>query len=287
MQKTIISFALFSVFIFGCKIQKLPPVRHTQYTLHLTSKAENNELLIDLRNPLNCPLRIWIYSSVNEMQSELNKINPVVMKAQQDTLITFAIDQNINYNISFSSRLGDPSQKIIPIELELPFPKNRSYTVIQGNNTNYTHNTSWSRYAVDFNLAVNDTICAATSGFVVGVIDEYKLGGIGNEWKPYGNFITIYEPNSGLFTQYAHLVHKGSLVKPGDKIERGQPIALSGKTGQTDIEHLHFNCLIPANNNDGLESTPFVFSGGYKSQELKNGDSLGKAPYPTPHTLSQ
>lgn len=265
---------LILIFFLGFQNHKLPSVAHSQYSFHVSHKIENEKLKIDLRNPLHCPLRIWIMSTDNELESELEKANPIILKAQKDTLLSFTLPQKINYNISVKTLLGDTLQKIENIKLELPFPKNRIYSVIQGNNTNYTHNNSWSRYAVDFSLAVHDTICAATSGFVVGMIDEYKLGGTGNEWKPYGNYITIYDPSSGLFTQYVHLVHKGSLVKVGDKIERGQPIALSGKTGQTNIEHLHFNCLIPTNNNDGLKSVPFEFIGGYKSQELKQGDKL-------------
>ena len=110
----------------------------------------------------------------------------------------------------------------------------------------------------------------------VGVIDKYKFGGEGDKWRPFGNFITIYEPDSGIFTQYVHLIKNGSLVKVGEKIDSGQPIALSGKTGQTDIEHLHFNCLIPINNNDGLKSIPFEFVEGYKSESLKKSDIVKK-----------
>lgn len=103
-----------------------------------------------------------------------------------------------------------------------------------------------------------------------------ELGGIGKEWKTFGNFITIYKPNSGLFIQYVHLAENGSLVEIGDEIQSGQSIALSGDTGQRDIEHLHFNCLIPVNTNDGLKSIPIEFIEGYKSEELKKDDLVIK-----------
>ncbi|NEM97370.1 M23 family metallopeptidase [Pontibacter burrus] len=274
MQKLFLLLLLVTVSFSGCQTRKLPAVVHTQYSYYKSYKTENNQLQINLQNPLHCPLRVWVKSPDKEMQTVFDAINPVVIKAQQDTVLYFPVAGNTNYSISFASRLGDTSKEIKPIALALPFPKNKAYRVIQANNTNYTHNSDWARYAVDFDMAVNDTICAATRGFVVGVIDDYKLGGTGAEWKPYANYITIYEPNSGLFTQYVHLVYKGSLVKIGDIIESGQPIALSGNTGQTNAPHLHFNCLVPANTNDGLKSVPFEFLGGYKSQELKNGDYL-------------
>jgi murein DD-endopeptidase MepM/ murein hydrolase activator NlpD len=260
----------------GCKPSKLPDERFAQYDYYKSFNIENNELKIELKNPLNCPLRIWMFHSDKDLQTDFNKINPIELKSKSDTLLIFSNIDSIENEVNFSSRLGSTSKKIKNIKVELPFPTGKEYRIIQGNNTNYTHNTDWSRYAVDFNLKVNDTISAATSGFVVGVIDKYKLGGEEDNWKPFGNYITIYEPNSGIFTQYVHLVQNGSLVKIGDKIESGQPIALSGKTGQRDIEHLHFNYLIPINNNDGLKSIAFEFVEGYKSEELKKNDLIKK-----------
>lgn len=269
---------LFSVLIFvmGCKSSELPTEKYAQYEYHKSFTFENNELKIELKNPLNSPLRIWIFDDNKALQSNFNEINPILLESKADTLLIFSNIDSFENNLNFSSRLGSTSKQIENIKIELPFPKNKKYRIIQGNNSDYTHNTDWSRYAVDFNLKINDTISSATSGYVVGVVDKYKYGGKGDEWKNFGNYITIYDPNSGLFTQYVHLVENGSLVKIGDEIESGQPIALSGKTGQTDIEHLHFNCLIPANNNDGLKSIPFEFIEGYNSEELKKNDIIIK-----------
>jgi len=47
-------------------------------------------------------------------------------------------------------------------------------------------------------------------------------------------------------------------------------------TGQTDIEHLHFNCLIPTDTENGLMSLAFEFVGDYKSTQLKKGDIIEK-----------
>ena len=182
----------------------------------------------------------------------------------------------IDYNKKLTARVkfGSLSKKIDTIKLALPFPKNKEYRILQGNNTNFTHNSDYSRYAIDFDLKTNDTICAATSGYVIGVIDKYEFGGSGQEWQPFGNFITVFEPNSGLYTQYVHLVKNGSLIQIGDEILVGQAIALSGNTGQSTTEHLHFNCLIPTDRSDGLKSIPIEFSNGYKGVALKRGDKV-------------
>jgi hypothetical protein len=267
---------IFITTLIGCQSSKLPSKVYSQYDYHKSYSLENNEIKIELGNPLNSPLRIWIQNADKDLQSRFDQINPIELNALTDTIIVIPDINQLDSKITFASRLGSTSKEIKKIKLELPFIKEKKYKVIQGNNTNYTHNTDWSRYAVDFNLKLNDTICSATSGFVIGVIDKYKFGGKGEEWKPYGNFITIYEPNSGIYTQYVHITENGSLVKVGQKIKSGQPIALSGKTGQTDIEHLHFNCLVPANNSDGLKSIPFEFIEGYKSEDLKKNDIIVK-----------
>lgn len=258
----------------GCTSIKVPTKKYDQFSYDTSHKLKNNKLKIDLKNPLHSPLRVWIQSPKKKLQNKFNRINPVVLQPQSDTLITFQNIKKDKYKISYASRLGDTAKVIQPIKLALPFLSNSEYKITQGNDTDFTHNTDWSRYALDFNLKTNDTICAATDGFVIGVIEKYKHGGIEDQWKPYGNFVTIYNPTSGLFTQYAHLVHKGSLVKVGDTIERGQPIALSGNTGQSTGPHLHFNCLTPNHSEEGLISIPFEFIGGFKSIELKKNDTL-------------
>ena len=77
-----------------------------------------------------------------------------------------------------------------------------------------------------------------------------------------------------LYTQYVHLTHSGSLVTVGDRVKAEQAIGLSGKTGQTDIEYLHFNVLKP--NSTGMESVPIEFEQGYKGVDLKKGDWIKK-----------
>lgn len=272
-MKLCTSFIL-PLILAGCTSSKVPTQRLLQYEYDKSYAYFENRVEIDIKNPLKCPLRIWISCADNELQKKLNLSNPIVLMAESDTTLVYESQSDKQSEITFASRLGDVRKEIQSIEIGLPYPEEREYKVIQGNNTNYTHNTDLSRYAVDFNLKVNDTICAATNGFVVGVIDQYKYGGPGNEWKLFGNYITIYEPISGIFTQYVHLTKNGSFVKVGDEIKRGQAIGLSGKTGQTNIEHLHFNCLIPVNSQEGLESIPFKFMNGHKSVELEKGNVL-------------
>ncbi|MEL6124019.1 MAG: M23 family metallopeptidase, partial [Bacteroidota bacterium] len=144
-----------------------------------------------------------------------------------------------------------------------------SYDLLQGNNSNPTHNTDLSRYAFDFTLGIGDTITSTQNGYVIGVIDSYSGWGRGNKWKPYSNQVMIYDTSTHLFTMYGHLQENGSLVNVGDIVTIGQPIALSGKTGQTSEIHLHFNVLRAAEGARGLISYPLDSIGNYKVKELK------------------
>ncbi len=81
---------------------------------------------------------------------------------------------------------------------------------------------------VDIHLCKGDTVCAALSGNVTR---------IGYERRGYGHFIIVGHPN-GVETRYAHL--QKILVKPGEYIRAGTPIALGGTSGNSTGPHLHF-----------------------------------------------
>ncbi|MBT8253982.1 MAG: M23 family metallopeptidase [Bacteroidia bacterium] len=258
----------------GCKSNQLPKERLSQFRLNVNYEFQGNELRIAFNNPLHCPVRISIKTQDSGLKSRLEKFNPITLNPLKDSLFTISIDETDKKKLTFSARLGDMSKPIRLDKVDLPFQQNKSYKLIQGYDSEPTHNTDMSRYALDFGLSIGDTICAAMKGYVVGVVKDYKSGGEGKEWKDYGNFITIYDPESGVFTQYVHLKYKGSFVNIGDSINSGQIIGLSGMTGQTNIEHLHFNCLKPADSEDGLISIPIDSIGLYKISELKRNQLI-------------
>jgi murein DD-endopeptidase MepM/ murein hydrolase activator NlpD len=81
---------------------------------------------------------------------------------------------------------------------------------------------------INIALPENTQIKAAEDGVVAYA---------GNELKGYGNLVLVRHPN-GYVTAYAHA--KELLVKRGDQVKRGQPIARSGQTGNVNAPQLHF-----------------------------------------------
>jgi murein DD-endopeptidase MepM/ murein hydrolase activator NlpD len=87
---------------------------------------------------------------------------------------------------------------------------------------------------VDFVIPEGSKVRAAMPGTVTYTgADDY--GGLGI-WICYESWATYYNHNSKI------------LVKPGQKVKRGEVIALSGNTGQSGEPHLHFSlstCTTP------------------------------------------
>lgn len=218
-----------------------------------------------------CPLRFYANTSDLQLASQLAENFPALIPPNQDTVFRYRTDKKKEeIQISFSVTMGNPKDSINPKAIKLPFPMGKSYKIIQGYQGSYSHNSDYSRYAIDFSLAEGDTICVVADGVVVGVIEGYKHGGDSEKWRDYANFITVFHPDMNLFTQYVHLMYMGSLVEVGDEVKAGESIALAGKTGFTDIEHLHFNVLRASE--DGIVSYPIDFDAGYQGRLLKRGD---------------
>lgn len=81
---------------------------------------------------------------------------------------------------------------------------------------------------VDLKVNIGDTIRAAFDGRVR--ITNFERSG-------YGNYVVLRHTND-LETVYGHL--SAFLVKEGDYVKVGDPIALGGNTGRSTGPHLHF-----------------------------------------------
>lgn len=259
--------------LVACK--SVPSQKVSQASLDIGYEVINDSLSVHINNTLACPLRINASSEQEEIQAFLAEYFPQVIAARKDTV--FATPTNLskeNIKIRMSSTFGDPADSIRLQPLSFPFPEGKTYEIIQGYNGSFSHTSDYSRYALDFDLRIGDTICAAADGEVIGVIEAYIDGGNNRKWRDYANFITIFHPELNLYTQYVHLVHEGSLVEVGDQVERGQAIGLSGLTGYTSGEHLHFNVLRASE--DGMVSQPVSFEGGVEGGSLRKGQKIKK-----------
>jgi len=96
---------------------------------------------------------------------------------------------------------------------------------------------------VDFAGATGSNVMAVAAGVVTW----------SGERTGYGNLVEINH-GDGYVTRYAH--NEKTLVKVGETVKRGEPIALMGSTGRSTGPHVHFEVI-----RNGRQVDPLSFIG--------------------------
>jgi hypothetical protein len=151
---------------------------------------------------------------------------------------------------------------------------------VQGNNGTFSHK-GVQAYAWDFDMPTGSVIEAARAGVVRFVGQESNVGGV--NWKEdivQANYVVI-DHGDGTSAAYLHLMYHGALVKVGDHVNQGQPIAYSGATGYASGPHLHFQVEKSDAGSWFSQSIPVYFAdvasnGGVPVQD--QGYTSGNAP---------
>ncbi len=260
-----LAFLILGLCCVGCKSKiALPENRIPQYQIDYNSSRSGDTLHLVIKPNNPSPTKNWV-----RVHDEPVLETMILPLQSLDTSIVVGSSEWTLEDVVFSSTFGGV-QKIDSVTMYLPWPKGLRYKVIQGYNGGFSHQSEFSRYALDFNLGIGDTVTAAQNGVVVGVVDGYSQGGNDRRLRDYANFITLYHPDFGVYTQYVHLKESGSLVSVGDQVTVNQPIGLSGNVGFTSTPHLHFNILGQTENGD-LESIPAYFGPEHSGSMMQRG----------------
>jgi len=141
-----------------------------------------------------------------------------------------------------------------------PWKAGDTRNVGQGNNNAGGSHTGSQAFAFDFSMPAGTQIRAVRGGTV-----EWLQEGQTATYNPnapttpsntpfangslqnWGNAVRIRHPG-GFTSWYFHIQPNGVLVKVGDTVQRGQPIATSGNTGRTSGPHLHFQVQADSTN---------------------------------------
>ena len=104
-------------------------------------------------------------------------------------------------------------------------------------------------------------VLAVADGTIAAAVDDTPDGApqpVPAE-RASGNYVSL-DLGGGRFAFYEHLQQGSIVVKPGQRVTRGQVIAKLGSSGSTSIgPHLHFH-VADANSLLGAEGLPFVFN---------------------------
>lgn len=218
---------------------------------HLTSaqsiiiqeKHTDKNYTLTAINNMACPATL--IATADSMHMQFKKYLPqhanrILVRLPMDTINISAIDRVLNYRLI----LGNPDAvHDNSYQYNLPFPVGVTHELMQGNNGWFSHNTTRARYAFDFKMPVGSLVTAARGGVVVYVEERFSKGGDNKMLKDRGNQIAICQ-DDGTIAVYAHIKHNGAIVKVGDPVFAGEPIAFSGNTGFTTGPHLHFAVLV-------------------------------------------
>lgn len=115
---------------------------------------------------------------------------------------------------------------------------------------------------VDFAMASGDTVRVPLPG---------RIDRVDFERHGYGHFVVVRHDN-GMETRYAHL--SSVLVREGEYVSQGQPIALSGNTGNSTGPHLHFETRYMGSAVDPM--SVFDFGAGFmRAYQRQESDGAG------------
>jgi len=147
------------------------------------------------------------------------------------------------------------------VSYRLPFESRKAFHLYQGPNGALSHQ---DRFAFDFPMPVGTPVCAARGGVVTEVVDEFDEGGTDEKFRDMNNSVNIVH-DDGTLAEYAHLLRGAMRVKPGDPIEAGAVLGLSGNSGYSTGPHLHFEVWRWSNTAPLRETLPVKFLVGGKA----------------------
>lgn len=120
----------------------------------------------------------------------------------------------------------------------LPWPEGQPQKFLNGKGAN-PHFQKRDLHAVDIGLPEGTAVLAARAG-VVDAVEEGLGRGRDEEQATFeGNFVRVRHADDSYAT-YAHLAQRGVRVRPGERVEAGQLLGLSGASGEVERAQLHF-----------------------------------------------
>ena len=166
-----------------------------------------------------------------------------VLNAGEQRNLLWLADDGQPLRLVLDAFPGDPAARpqdhlyLVPVQ-------SASIQVSQAFAGHYSHTDAQNLYAVDFPLPEGTPVLAARAGRIMQVVDS----------RDQGSLVRILH-SDGSMALYAHLQAASAQVRPGQRVEAGQTIALSGNTGHSSGPHLHF--VVQTNTGLALRSIPF------------------------------
>lgn len=252
------------------------PEQQRTVQVEVRGTKQRPQLFVVNKNLAPVEVKFWLSDTEN-----VRPLTPVIQVVAGSAELKVAeplpqeADKPMRYRQQLRWQLGDPTvQPDSHYLYTAPVPERGGFTIAQGFDGGYSHNTPGSRYAIDIGMPIGTTVRAARGGRVISVQDSHSAGGNSVAYRAQTNSIYVLH-SDGTFGVYAHLRQRSALVRPGQTVNAGQILAQSGNTGYTTGPHLHFAVL----RNAGMRwaSIPFSLAGPSGPVQPKRGLALGTA----------
>lgn len=214
--------------------------------LFITKENSWYHLVVD--NPFYAPIEITV--KFESQEKTLRTLVPANAKT------TIKSNEHSIPAYQYRWTIGDPKAKVDSFHYHFPVVSKSEFEITQSFQGRFSHHTQPSLYAVDIAMPIGTIIGAARAGTVIAVKDDYHMGGRDGYFLDKANYVMVLH-SDGSYATYAHLLLGGALVKAGDFVNAGDPLARSGTSGFSTGPHLHF----AVKRNTGMKtiSVPFTF----------------------------
>ena len=120
----------------------------------------------------------------------------------------------------------------------LPYGDAVSFAILQSYGSPLSHRGA-EFFTLDFGMPEGTRVYSAREGTVLATEDRFDLSCWSDGCGRYANFVEILH-GDGTVGRYFHLQQGSVVVRPGQRVARGEAIARSGDTGYATVPHLHF-----------------------------------------------
>lgn len=230
----------------------------TDPAVRMHVEGDAGSYLIWAENPLAGPVEVRLRSDQADVLAQPELPARATVPAGASVLVA-RVHPGRGAGLGLRMETVPGSANARPRDFEYLFPlRSVAPRVGQAWGGGYSHADAENRYAVDFAAPPGTAVVAARDGVVMQVEaagDTPPTGADARHGR--ANLVRVLHED-GSMAVYAHL-QPGPLVRPGERVRRGQPLALSGDSGFSTGPHLHF--ALQVNRGMRLESIPFRMFG--------------------------
>jgi murein DD-endopeptidase MepM/ murein hydrolase activator NlpD len=137
------------------------------------------------------------------------------------------------------NKIYSSSPEVMMFKTAFQQPLTTLITSVYGTKRVYNKEKKSQHLGIDYRATIGEKVPATNAGKIVFAGDLFYTG-----WT------VIIDHGLDIFSVYGHLSQ--TLVEPGQMVERGHLIGLSGNTGRTSGPHLHWGVKVQGQYIDGL-----------------------------------